>query len=233
VEVLVIDVGGNGVKLTTSSVNGRRRFESGAHLTPQALVRQVQEHSADWSYDAISLGVPGLVRNNTLAAEPGNLGCGWVGFDFQGAFDRPTRVVNDAVMQALGAYETGRMLFLGLGTGVGSALVTEHVLVPLELGCLPYLNGSTIATRLGRSGLKRYGHSQWQQAVAEIVAALREAFLADYVMLGGGNARKVDPLPPDTRRGGNHNAFIGGFRLWEETIEPHDGSAAHIWRLVR
>jgi polyphosphate glucokinase len=232
-EVLVIDVGGSGVKLTTSNVEEKRRFKSQDDLSPRSLVEQVQGATADWSYDAIALGYPGLVLNNTPAAEPGNLGEGWIGFDFQRAFDRPTRVVNDAVMQALGAYDGGRMLFLGLGTGVGSALVTEHVLVPLELGCLPHVTGATIAQQLGRSGLERHGHAAWQRAVFDLVAMLREAFLADYVVLGGGNARKVDPLPPRSRRGGNHDAFTGGFRLWEETVLPHDGAAAPVWRIVR
>jgi polyphosphate glucokinase len=232
-EVLVIDIGGTGVKLGASSVTERRRFKSGTDLTPHELIQRVEEASIDWPYDAVAIGYPGLVHNNTPAAEPGNLGNGWVGFDFQRAFDRPARVVNDAVMQALGAYDGGRMLFLGLGTGIGSALVTEHVVVPLELGSLPHISGVTIADVLGRSGQKRLGQAAWQSALTELIPLLREAFLADYVMLGGGNARKVDPLPADTRRGGNHDAFTGGVRLWEETVEPHDRAAAPVWRIVR
>jgi polyphosphate glucokinase len=143
------------------------------------------------------------------------------------------RVVNDAVMQALGAYDSGRMLFLGLGTGVGSALITEHVLIPLELGSLPHMRGGTLVEHLGRAARKRDGAAAWQGAVAEITPVLRQAFSADYVVLGGGNARKVDPLPPLTRRGSNEDAITGGFRLWEEVVEPHDRQAERVWRVVR
>src|SRR5688572_25421499 len=187
-DVLVVDIGGSGVKVTASNASASRRFRSGEHLTPLDLVSRVQEASADWAYDAVAIGYPGLVLDNTAAAEPGNLGNGWVGFDFARAFGKPVRIVNDAVMQALGAYEGGRMLFLGLGTGVGSALVTEHVVVPLELGSLAHPMGATIADHVGRSGLKRYGLDAWQEAVTAVVPVLREALLADYVMLGGGNA---------------------------------------------
>jgi polyphosphate glucokinase len=232
-EVLVIDIGGSGVKLTASNVSETRRFTSGEHLTPSEFVRRVRETTADWVYDAVAIGYPGLVLHNSPTAEPGNLGNGWVGFDYSRAFSKPVRLVNDAVMQALGAYQGGRMLFVGLGTGVGSALITEHVVVPLELGSLPHPMGATIAEQVGRSGLKRHGREVWQQAVTAVLPTLREALLADYVMLGGGNARKVDPLPADTRRGGNHDAFTGGFRLWEETVEPHDRAAAPVWRIVR
>ena len=186
-----------------------------------------------WSYDVIAIGFPGAVENNAPAAEPGNLGEGWVGFDFQEALGKPVRVVNDAVMQALGGYQSGRMLFLGLGTGVGSALVTEHVVVPLELGSLPHVGGGTIAERLGRAGLARDGKGAWQRSVEDITAVLQQAFLADYVLLGGGNARELDRLPPHTRRGNNEDAFTGGFRLWEEMIEPHDRRPDPVWRVVR
>lgn len=232
-EVLVIDVGGSGVKFWASSGTERRRFASGGQLTPHELVQRVQDSTADWQYDAVAIGYPGLVRNNRPAAEPGNLGNGWVEFDFERAFNRPVRLVNDAVMQALGAYDGGRMLFLGLGTGIGSALVTEHVVVPMELGSLPHMSGAPIADVLGRSGRKGSGQAAWQSALTELLPVLRQAFLADYVMLGGGNARRVDPLPADTRRGGNHDAFTGGVRLWEETVEPHDRTAATVWRIVR
>jgi polyphosphate glucokinase len=233
VDVLVVDVGGSGVKLAVSNSEEKRRFKSGERLTPETLVARVREATADWRFDVVALGIPGFVEHNRPGAEPGNLGSGWTGFDFERAFDKPVRVVNDAVMQALGAYEAGRMLFVGLGTGVGSALITEHVLVPLELGSLPHMSGGTIFERLGREALKTLGEAAWQQSVAEIVPALREAFLADYVVLGGGNARKVDPLPPETRRGGNHDALTGGFRLWEEVVEPHDRQASRVWRIVR
>ena len=233
VEVLVIDVGGTRVKLRASGADETRRFRSGTSLTPDLLVDQVTAMTRDWAYDVIALGYPGVADAKGPAAEPGNLGGGWVGFDFEKAFARPVRIVNDAVMQALGAYESGRMLFVGLGTGVGSALITEHVLVPLELGCLPHVRGRTIADHLGRAARKTHGHSAWQAAVVEITPVLRAAFAADYVVLGGGNARRVDPLPPHTRRGGNHDAILGGFRLWEETVEPHDRQPARVWRVVR
>jgi hypothetical protein len=233
VDVLVIDVGGTRVKLRASGADETRRFRSGASLTPADLVDQVRTLTQDWSYDVIALGYPGVVDARGPAAEPGNLGRGWIGFDFSTAFSRPVRIVNDAAMQALGAYESGRMLFLGLGTGVGSALITEHVLIPLELGCLPHPRGRTVADQLSRAGRKAHGDAAWQAAVSEITPALRDAFAADYVVLGGGNARAVDPLPPNTRRGSNHDAILGGFRLWEETVEPHDQQPARVWRVVR
>jgi polyphosphate glucokinase len=232
-EVLVIDVGGSNVKLKTSSVDEVRRFSSGPDLTPDSLVEQVRAHAAGWTYDGIALGIPTSVSANKATLEPGNLGGGWVGYDFEAAFGVPVRATNDAVMQALGAYERGRMLFIGLGTGVGSAIVTEHVLVPLELGALPHMFGGTLFERLGRAGLKKDGYDAWLRAVTTIVPVLREAFAADYVVLGGGNAKKVDPLPDHTRRGSNEDAFIGGFRLWEELIEPHDRQPPQVWRVVR
>ena len=232
-DVLVIDIGGTHVKFKASSGDEARRFASGPDLTPDALVRQVRAETSDWHYDAIALGYPGAVDEDGPTAEPGNLGAGWVGFDFREAFGMEVRIVNDAVMQALGAYEGGRMLFLGLGTGVGSALITEHVVVPLELGCLPHMNGGTIFEHLGRAGLRKQGKTAWQQAVAAITPILREALAADYVVLGGGNAKEVDPLPANTRRGTNADAFRGGYRLWEELVEPHDRRPPRVWRVVR
>jgi polyphosphate glucokinase len=232
-DVLVVDVGGTRVKLRASTAEETRRFRSGTTLTPELLVEKVKERSQDWRYDVVALGYPGAVDETGPAAEPGNLGPGWVGFDFATALGKPVRVVNDAVMQALGAYDSGRMLFLGLGTGVGSALITEHVLIPLELGSLPHVRPGTIVEHLGRAARREHGHGAWQSAVLEITPVLREAFSADYVVLGGGNARKVDPLPPHTRRGGNHDAIEGGFRLWEEVVEPHDRQSERVWRVVR
>ena len=231
--MLVVDIGGSGVKVAASSTAERRRFRSGREMTPDLLMRQVLDITRRWPYETVAIGYPGVVAGNSPVKEPGNLACGWLSFDFERAFRRPVRVVNDAVLQALGAYEGGRMLFLGLGTGVGSALVSEHVVMPLELGSLPHGSHGSIADRLGRAGRRREGQAAWQAAVTEIVPVLREAFLADYVVLGGGNARRVDPLPPHTRRGGNHDAFLGGCRLWEETVEPHDRASAPAWRLVR
>lgn len=232
-DVLVIDVGGSHVKMRTSTQPKPRSFVSGPDLTPPLLVQGVLEQVRGWQYDVISLGYPGAVHNNTPAADPGNLAEGWVGFDFGKAFDRPIRIVNDAVMQALGGYDGGRMLFLGLGTGLGSALVTEHVVVPMELGSLPYANGQTLAERLGREGLKTHGKEAWLKDVDGVTRALRVAFAADYVVLGGGNAEKVDDLAEGVRRGGNEDAFAGGFRMWEEVVEPHDRSPAAVWRVVR
>jgi polyphosphate glucokinase len=219
--------------LTATRAEAPVRFKSGPELMPATLVVKVGELTRDWHYDAISIGYPGAVDENGPTAEPGNLGSGWVGFDFARAFGKPVRIVNDAVMQALGGYEGGRMLFLGLGTGLGSALVTEHVVVPMELGCLPYGDGATMFDHLGKEGLNARGVAAWQRDVHTITTVLREAFAADYVVLGGGNAKRVDPLPRATRRGGNDDAFRGGFRLWEEMVEPHDRRPPKVWRVVR
>jgi polyphosphate glucokinase len=231
--VLVIDIGGSHVKLSVTGATKSRRFDSGRALTPDLLVEQVRATTADWRYDVISLGFPGVVARGAPAAEPGNLGDGWVGFDFHEAFGRPVRLVNDAVMQALGAYEGGRMLFLGLGTGLGSALVTEHVVIPLELGNLPSRRGGTMADRVGRKGLEQNGRDSWVAEVHDVTGVLQDALLAEYVVLGGGNAKFVDPLPPRTRRGGNKDAFTGGFRLWEEIVEPHSQEPQRVWRVVQ
>src|SRR5581483_8480015 len=208
-------------------------FESSPALTPAEMVQRVTCIARGWSYDAVSVGFPGAVAADGPTAEPGNLGCGWVGFDYERAFAAPVRIVNDAAMQALGAYDGGRMLFLGLGTGVGSTLVTERVIVPLELGCLPAADGGRLVDRLGRDALERDGREVWMRAVADAVGVLREAFVADYIVLGGGNASRVEPLPPTTRRGGNEDAFAGGFRLWEDVVEPHDRPPTPAWRVVR
>jgi polyphosphate glucokinase len=231
-DVLVVDVGGTRVKVSASNAEETRRFKSGPSFTPNLLVEKLRQVTGDWRYDVIALGYPGTVNEHGPVAEPGNLGPGWVGFDFARALERPVRVVNDAVMQALGAYESGRMLFLGLGTGVGSTLITEHVLIPLELGMLPHMRGGTLFERLGRAARKK-NPDAWQEAVAEITPVLREAFSADYVVLGGGNGAKVDPLPELARRGSNEDAIKGGFRLWEEFVEPHDRQSERVWRVVR
>jgi polyphosphate glucokinase len=232
-DVLVIDIGGTRVKLMATGADAPVRFKSGSMLTPATLVTKVREATHDWHYDAISLGYPGAVDEKGPTADPGNLGPGWVGFDFAGAFGKPVRIVNDAVMQALGGYDGGRMLFLGLGTGLGSALVTEHVVVPMELGCLPYGDGATMFDHLGKEGFNARGRDVWQRDVHTITTVLRDVFAADYVVLGGGNAKHVDPLPEGTRRGGNDDAFTGGFRLWEEMVEPHDRRPPQVWRVVR
>ena len=231
--VLVIDIGGTWVKLWASGAEAPRRFDSGADLTPQLMVERVLEQSQDWHYDTIAIGYPGEVGADGPHSEAGNLGPGWLDFDFEAAFGRPVRVVNDAVLQALGAYAGGKMLFLGLGTGLGSALVAERVVLPMELGNLPYGPTEMLSDRLGLRGLDKYGEGEWQQKVAETVDRLRHAFAADYVVLGGGNAERVEPLPWGVRRGGNDDAFTGGVRLWEEWIEPHDQAPSRVWRVLR
>ena len=214
--VLVVDIGGSGVKVAASSTAERCRFRSGRAMTPDLLMRQVLDVARGWRYEAIAIGYPGVVANNTPVKEPGNLACGWISFDFERAFRRPVRVVNDAVMQALGAYEGGRMLFLGLGTGLGSALILDGLLEPMELAHLPYKKGRTYEDYVGQRGLERLGKKKWRQSVADVVDRLKTALEVDYVVLGGGNARKLKELPPATQLGGNANAFTGGFRLWEQ-----------------
>jgi polyphosphate glucokinase len=216
IKVLVVDVGGTNVKILATSERSPRKVRSGPNMTAQQMVETVQHLAADWSYDAVSLGYPGAVRHGLPATEPKNLSDGWVGFDFEKAFGCPVKVINDAAMQALGSYEGGRMLFLGLGTGLGSALITDGVLVPMELAHLRYRKGRTYEDYVGLRGLKRYGQKKWRRYVADVVAALRDALQADYVVLGGGNATKLKRLPEGARFGDNKHAFTGGFRLWEE-----------------
>jgi polyphosphate glucokinase len=232
VKVLVIDVGGTNVKLLVTGHDEPRRFKSGKRLTPEALVAETRRAVRGWTYDVISIGYPGKVGPQGPLEEPGNLTPGWVDFHFEAAFGKPVRVVNDAVMQALGGYEGGRMLFLGLGTGLGSALVSEHVVVPLELGSLPFSQRETMAERLGKTGLHRHGPQRWRRSVRDVIDVFRHAFSADYVLLGGGNAKKVIDLPEGVRRGGNEDAFTGGFRLWEEYVMPHDARPPLAWRVV-
>jgi polyphosphate glucokinase len=220
--VLVLDVGGKHVKMRATGETERRKFSSGPELTAEEMVKRVHELTADWSYEAVSIGYPGPVLHGRPVAEPRNLGPGWVGFDFAGAFDRPVRLVNDAAMQALGSYEGGRMLFLGLGTGLGSAVVVDGIVEPMELGHLPYKKGRSFEDFVGERGLERLGKKKWRHEVEKVVARLRAAVQAEYVVLGGGNAARLHHLPPDTRRGDNSLAFVGGFKLWES----EDGSAA-------
>jgi polyphosphate glucokinase len=216
VKVLVIDVGGTNVKALATGERMPRKVPSGPTMTARNMVKAVQRLAADWSYDVIALGFPGAVRNGRPAAEPKNLGKGWKGFDFEKAFGCHVKVINDAAMQALGSYEGGRMLFLGLGTGLGSALITDGVLVPMELAHLLYRKDRTYEDYVGLRGLKRYGEKKWRRHVADVVAALRDALQADYVVLGGGNATKLKRLPKRVRLGDNAQAFRGGFRLWEK-----------------
>lgn len=215
--VLAIDVGGSHVKLLLSSEGSEvRRFASGPELGPQEMVERVAALTADWSYDAVSVGVPGPVRAGRVVDEPVNLGRGWVGFDFEEAFGRPAKVINDAAMQALGSYDGGKMLFLGLGTGLGSALVVDEVVIPMELAHLPFRK-ATFEDYVGERGLKRLGKKKWRATVVEAIERLAAALEPDYVVLGGGNAKKVGDLPPNVRMGANDNAFRGAFRLWDRT----------------
>lgn len=214
--VLAIDVGGSHVKVMTNKDRTKREFVSGPHLTAKAMVKGVKKLTSDWSYDVITVGYPGPVVRNHPLADPYNLGRGWKRFDFEKAFGRPTRVVNDAAMQALGSYHGGRMLFLGLGTGLGSSLIIDGVIEPMELGHVPYRKGRTFEDYAGIRGLKRMGLKKWRKRVIEIVKDLTAAFEPDYVILGGGNVAKLDKLPPKTRRGNNSDAFEGGFKLWDE-----------------
>jgi polyphosphate glucokinase len=213
--VLAVDVGGSHAKALLSSGGERRRFESGPELTAQAMVDGVLELTRDWEYDAVSVGVPAQVMAGRVVHDPVNLGGGWAGFDFQQAFGKPTKVVNDAVMQALGSYEGGRMLFLGFGTGLGSAMIVDGILEPMELGHLPYRK-ATYEDYVGERGLERLGKKGWRQEVAEVVADFTAALEPDYVVLGGGNAKLLKELPPNGRQGDNENAFVGGFRLWQD-----------------
>lgn len=230
-DVLVIDIGGSFIKLYSDG-DTPEKFESSRDLTPKQLVSRAKEVTKDWEYDAVSIGYPGRVDHNGPTAEPGNLGDGWVGFDFEKAFGHRVRIVNDAALQALGAYDGGRMLFLGLGTGLGSAMIADHVIVPMELGCLPFRD-TTMAGFLGKAGLEKYGEAAWAAAVEEITGELRCAFSADYIVLGGGNVERLTKLPPHCRKGGNNDAYAGGNRLWEEEVEHHDRPASAVWRVVR
>jgi polyphosphate glucokinase len=230
--VLVVDIGGSHVKLAIAGTDLRASVDSTPDMSPRDLLEAVTPAAREWSYDVVSLGYPGHIGGSGPTKEPGNLGSGWVGFDFDAAFGKPVRVVNDAVMQALGAYHGGRMLFLGLGTGVGSALVSERVMVPLELGELPYRDGHSLTDTVGRKGLDRLGEARWRSTLLEVVPALRRALMADYVVLGGGNAARMDPLPEHTECGGNDDAIEGGHRLWRDAIEPIDSTSAPFWRVV-
>jgi polyphosphate glucokinase len=212
-KILVIDVGGSHVKLRVSGDDEVRKIPSGPTLTARQMVSDVKRATRGWKYDAVSIGYPGPVAHNKVLLEPVNLGPGWVDFDF-GAFGKPYKIINDAAMQALGSYEGGRMLFLGLGTGLGTTLIVEHVIVALELGHLPYKKGKSFEDYVGTAGLKHLGRRKWHAAVFDVVARLKAAFVADYVVLGGGNVKKLHEMPPGARAGDNNNAFVGGERLW-------------------
>src|SRR6266852_4894837 len=215
-KILVIDVGGSHIKVVATGRKTPVKIPSGPDLTARAMVRRVRTAVAGWRYDAISLGYPGAVLHGKPVSEPCNLGGGWVGFDFRKAFGRPAMVINDAAMQALGSYKGGCMLFLGLGTGLGSALIIDGVLEPMELAHLPYKKGRSYEEYVGKAGLKRLGRKKWRRHVADVVMRLKTALQADDVVLGGGNAKLLHELPPGVRLGANANAFIGGYRLWKK-----------------
>ncbi len=216
--VLVVDVGGTNVKILATGQSEPRAFPSGPTLTAEKMVSGVKELAADWNYEVVAIGYPGPVLHGRPVAEPHNLAAGWVGFDYQAAFECLVKVINDAAMQALGSYKGGKMLFLGLGTGLGSTMVVEGIVAPMELGHLPYKKG-TYEDYVGIRGLKRLGKKKWRQTVADVIARLIAALEPDDVVLGGGNVKKLKELPPGCRAGDNANAFLGGFRLWEEAID--------------
>jgi polyphosphate glucokinase len=214
-KVLVVDVGGNNVKLLVSGQASSRKVPSGPTLTPRRMVSAVKKATADWRYDAVTIGVPTPVRNGRPSEEPKNVGRGWVRFDYRAAFGKPVRILNDAAMQAIGSYEGRRMLFLGLGTGLGAALVIEGIVQPLEIAHLSYRNGKTYEDFLGKRCLDRLGKKRWRRLVAEIVPRLQQAFQVEEVVLGGGNAKLVKELPAGARLGHNARAFVGGMRVWQ------------------
>ncbi len=215
-KILAIDIGGTNVKVKCSESDEARRFPSGKELSAKQMVDGVVELTKDWSYEVLTVGFPGPIVKGKIAKEPANLGQGWVNYDFEHGFGKPTKLINDAAMQALGSYEGGRMLFLGLGTGLGNALIVDGVIAPMELGHLPYKKKRTFEDYVGIRGLERLGKQRWQKAVYDVVSRLKAALIADYVVLGGGNAKKLKTLPEGCRLGHNENAFLGGFRLWKE-----------------
>ena len=225
--VLVIDIGGSNVKLMISRW-GKRKFKSGPDLTPREMVAQMKTLLQDWSFDAVSMGFPAPVRNGRIMGQPKHLGAGWTRFDYEKSLGKPIRIINDAAMQALGSFHGGRMLFLGLGTGLGSTLIWETNVLPLELGDLPYGNGDIIEDYLGKSGMKELGEKKWKREVLRAVLSLKKSLIADYVVLGGGSAKKFDQLPRGIEPGHNRNAFLGGVRLWQ--IDPRTRRAK--WRIL-
>jgi polyphosphate glucokinase len=223
--VLAVDVGGNHVKILATGQKQSREFPSGPTLTAKQMVAGVKKLAGDWKYDAVSIGYPGPVIRNRLLAEPHNLGRGWMGYDFKAAFKRPVKVVNDAAMQALGSYRRGKMLFLGLGTGLGSTLIADGIVEPMELGHLPYKKG-TYEDYVGIRGLQKRGKKKWRRNVADVVARLVTALEPDDVVIGGGNVKKLKQLPKGCRMGDNANAFRGGFRLWEKADQRRGSISA-------
>lgn len=217
-KVLAIDVGGTNLKVLATGQTERRKTPSGRKLTAEAMASKALEMSKGWDYEAVSIGYPGPIVHNKPLVEPVNLGTGWVNFDYEKAFGHPVKLMNDAAMQALGSYEGGRMLFLGLGTGLGSAMIIDGELEPMELGHLPYKKGRTFEDYVGKASLAKRGKAKWRKEVTDVVERLRHAMQPDYVVIGGGNAKLLKKLPEGCRLGGNEHAFIGGFRMWDAEL---------------
>jgi len=213
-KILVVDIGGTSIKMLATGQHTPIKVPSGRTLTPKRMIQAVRKAVGGWDYSVISIGYPGPVKNGRPAKEPKNLGRGWVGFDFERAFGCPVKIVNDAAMQAIGSYEKGRMLFLGLGTGLGTTLIVDGVVAPMELAHLPYKNGKTYEEYVGKAGLERSGKKRWRKNVADVAARFGAALEADEVVLGGGNAKLLKRLPAGTRSVNNGHAFLGGYRLW-------------------
>lgn len=215
--VLVIDIGGSNIKILASGQAERIKIPSGANFTPEQLVELVLKETSEakWKFEVVTVGFPSSVKQGKIVADPVNLGKGWVGFDFEKAFGCPVKVINDAAMQALGSYQGGKLLFLGFGTGLGTAMVYEHLILPLEGGHLPFRNG-TFESHVGNSNLAQIGKKQWKELVLETIARFQNCFQPDEIVLGGGNSKYLEELPPNCRLGSNKNAFAGGFKLWEE-----------------
>jgi polyphosphate glucokinase len=232
-KVLVVDIGGTYLKMRATGQRTSHKFPSGPTMTPDQMVLAVHKIARRWKYDVLSIGYPGPVLHGMPVADPHNLGPEWVGFDYQKAFDRPVRLINDAAMQAMGSYKGGKMLFLGLGTGLGSAFIVDGVLASTELGHLPYRKG-TFEDYVGKLGLEKHGIKKWRRDVADVVARLIAALQPDDVVLGGGSVKKLKSLPPGCRLGDNANAILGGFRLWETgktaTLPLVQERAARKWK---
>jgi polyphosphate glucokinase len=230
--ILVIDVGGSSVKFRVGDHGEIQKFPSGPKMSAGEMVEQMRRLTAKTPYDAVSIGYPGLVFRGTIAAEPYNLGGGWVGFDFGEAFGKPVRVINDAAMQAIGSYTGGRMLFLGLGTGLGATLILDGVVEPLEIGHMPYKHGRSFEDYVGKRALERFGTKKWRKQVNDVVDQLKKALEVAYVVLGGGNAKRLKRLPKDTRLSDNRNAFVGGPLIWQKSDIPPVLSSPHRSRVA-
>jgi polyphosphate glucokinase len=225
--ILVIDIGGTRVKLMISR-RTKRKFDSGPKMTSREMIADIKKTAEGWNYDLISIGFPAPVKEGKIASEPKHLGKGWVGFDFAKPLGKPVEIINDAAMQALGSYHGGRMLFLGLGTGLGSALVWKGHVLPLELGDLPYVHDGIIEDEIGKEGLERLGKKNWQKEVNKVLKQLKLALIADYIVLGGGNSKLIEELPDGVELGHNRNAYAGGCRLWQ--TEP--GTRCKKWCVI-